>query len=290
MTTVSIIVPIYNTEAYLEKCLDSLIGQTLKDIEIICINDGSTDNSAQILQNYSFRDKRIRVIEQKHLKQGAARNNGFKAASGEYIGYVDSDDWVDLEYFEKLYNAAKKYGADIALAANVRVGRGKSKKRLNITKEEFFINLQDKFDTCKQPTNGCPTNKIYKRSLLEKHNIQYPEGMYCEDKLFTTQAVYFANGIVTVPDVFYYYYRRPDSTVCSQKTNPAILRDKIKSRQDVLKFLREQNADVRDKEFWAVKEVKKFAGITIYLVKESLKTERHYLFGFIPFSEVRRGR
>ena len=137
MPELSVIIPVYNTDKYLEKSLDSLTSQTLKDIEIICVNDGSTDNSLAVLQKYADKDSRIIVINQEHKMQGAARNAGIKIAEGEYIGFVDSDDWVDKDYFEKLYNAVKKYDSDIALATNIRTGHGKTKKRLNITKEEY---------------------------------------------------------------------------------------------------------------------------------------------------------
>ena len=210
MVKVSVIIPIYNTELYIEKCLNSLINQTLNDIEIICVNDGSTDDSMVIVNSYAQKDSRIKVIEQPNLKQGAARNNGMKIATGEYIGFVDSDDWVDLDYFEKLYNAAKKYNVDIALATNVRIGNKKTKKRLDIRKEEVFEGLQEKIDVCHQWKNECPTNKIYRNSMLKTNEISWPEGCYCEDKLYTIKAIYYADGIVTVPNVNYYYYRNPN--------------------------------------------------------------------------------
>ena len=104
---VSVIIPAYNVEKYIAKCLDSLINQSLKDIEIIIIDDGSTDKTPFIIKDYANQDKRIKVIAQTNQKQGAARNRGLEAASGEYIGFVDADDWVDLNYFEKLYETAK---------------------------------------------------------------------------------------------------------------------------------------------------------------------------------------
>ncbi len=277
MIKVSIIVPVYNTEEYLEKCLNSLVNQTLKEIEIICVNDGSTDNSGKILKEYAKQYSNIRVIEQQNLKQGAARNKGVNAAKGEYIGYVDSDDWVDNNYFEKLYNTAKKYDSDIALATNIRIGNGKTKKRLDITTEGIYSSLQNKFDVCKQSKNECPTNKIYRREFLNKHEITWPEGVYCEDKIYTLKAVYYANSVVTVPDVNYYYYRRTNSTVKSKNS-----RDKDFARRQVLDFLKEHNANIRDCEFWAIKSEKKLWGLTLWKIKESLKTEKHYLFGIIP--------
>lgn len=282
MPKVSIIVPFYNTDDYLEKCLNSLINQTLKDIEIILINDGSTDHSLLTAKIFQQKDSRIKIIEQEHKKQGAARNAGMKIAIGEYIGFVDSDDWVDLDYYEKLYNAAKKYDSDIALATNVRIGNGKTKYRLNLTEEKLYTSLQDKCDIQHQPKNPCPTNKIYRRAMLEKNNIQWPEGVYCEDKLFTIQAVYYANGVVTVPNAFYYYYRNPHSTVNSRRK--LLTNDKENAKRAVLDFLKSKNAQLRDCDFWAIKSEKRFLNVPVFKIKESLRTERLYILGLPVFS------
>ncbi len=285
MVKVSIIIPVYNTENYIEKCLNSLVNQTLQDIEIICVNDESTDNSITILNKYAQKDSRIKIINQQHAKQGAARNNGLKNAQGEYIGFVDSDDWVDLDYFEKLYNASKKYDSDLALATNIRTGNGKTKKRILLHKEEFITDLQKKMDICHQWKDGCPTNKLYRKEFLNKYNIRFPEGVSCEDKLFTTQAVYYANGIATVPDIYYYYFRNPKSTVNLSKKSKAKTDDKEIARRDVLNFLKLQNAQIRDKDFWAVKKDYKLFGIIWYRIKESFYTEKHLLFSKIPVFE-----
>jgi len=255
-------------------------------------NDGSTDDTKTVVSLFAEYDNRIKIINQENKKQGAARNLGITFAKGEYIGFVDSDDWIDLDYYEKLYNAAKKYDSDLALATNVRVGNGKTKKRLNIVKEEFITDLQDRMDICHQWKDGCPTNKIYRADLLKKHNILYPEGVYCEDKIFTTKAVFYANGIATVPNLYYYYFRNPDSTVNSKKGKHNKLKrnDRDDARRAVLKFLKENNAQLRDKDFWAIKKDFKFLGMTIYRIKESLNTEKHLLFSVIPIfecSEVR---
>jgi len=287
MAKVSIIVPFYNTEKYIEKCLKSLIGQTLSDIEIICINDGSKDNSVNIVKQYAKDNKRIKLIEQENLKQGAARNNGTKIASGEYIGYVDSDDWVDSDYFEKLYKTAIKYDSDIALATNVRIGNGKTKKRLEIAEEKLAISLQEKFDVCSLAKNPCPTNKIYRASFLKDNNITWPEGCYCEDKLFVTQAVYYANSVVAVPKIQYYYFRNPHSTVNSKskKHLKQLIKDKNNAKLAVLNFLKEKKAEIRDKEFWAITKEVKFLNIPIFAIKESLHTKRILLFSIIPIGE-----
>lgn len=285
MTAVSVIVPVFNTEEYLSKCLNSLTNQTLKDIEIICVNDGSTDNSLKILQEYSVKDERIKIINQENKKQGAARNAGMRIATGEYIGFVDSDDWVDLHYFERLYNTAKKYDSDIALATNVRIGKNKFKLRLNIEWERKYTTLQDKIDVCEQWKNPCPTNKIYRKSFIDKNSIKWPEGVFCEDKLFTIKAVYYANSIVSVPDVYYYYFQNPKSTVntFAKAHRKKFNKDKNDARRDVVWFLKSKHADVRDKDFWYVKSEPKFADlIPLFKLKKSTKTTIGYLFGFIP--------
>ena len=284
MSKLSVIVPVYNTHKYLAKCLDSLINQTLKEIEIICVDDGSTDSSLNILKEYSNKDGRIKVIEQTHQKQGAARNNGIRHAEGEYIGFVDSDDWVDLGFFEKLYETAKKYNSDIAIAANVRIGNGITKKRLNFNEEKLVSDIQERFDICSLAKNPCPTNKIYKAELLKNHNIAWPEDCYCEDRLFVTKAVYYAQSVVCVPDVYYYYFRNPDSTVNSseRKHLKELITDKNNARKSVINFLREQNAPVADKGFHAIKSEYKMFGINFLSVKITLRSKKYYLFGILP--------
>lgn len=287
MKKISVIIPVYNVSLYLRKCLDSIINQTLRDIEVICINDGSTDNSLEILNEYAVKDDRIKIINQENKKQGAARNAGMRIATGEYIGFVDSDDWVDLDFYEKLYNTAKKHNFDIALGTNVRVKKNGNKKRLNITEEKEYTSIQDKFDVNVQWKNPCPTNKIYKRDLFLKHNIQWPEGVYCEDRIFTLKAVYYANGIVTVPNVNYYYFSNPNSTVNFKKGKHNQLKrnDRDDARCSVLKFLKENKAQLRDKDFWAVMKKFKIFGINLYQINESIHTEKHLIFGLIPLFE-----
>lgn len=284
---VSIIVPAYNTEKYIYKCLLSLISQTLKEIEIIIINDGSTDSTPFIIKKFSDADGRIKVITQTNQKQGAARNRGTEIAKGEYIGFVDSDDWVDLNYFERLYRNASNRDSDIALATNVRIGKNKFKPRLNLQTVDKYTELQDKLDVCQQWKNECPTNKIYRKSYLDANNIQWPEGIYCEDKLFTIKAVYFANAVVTVPDVYYYYFDNPKSTVnyYARKHRKKLNNDKNNARRDVINFLKKQNAEVRDKDFWYVdtkSSVYLFGIVPIFTLKKSTKTVKGLLFGLLP--------
>ena len=113
MSKVSVVVPCYNVENYIRQCLDSLVNQTLKDIDIICVNDGSTDNTLSILREYEQKDPRVSVINKNNSGYGNSMNIGFDAASGEYIGIIESDDYADLDMFEKLYNEAKLHSLDV---------------------------------------------------------------------------------------------------------------------------------------------------------------------------------
>ncbi len=146
---ISVVVPVYNSEKYLRQCLDSLTGQTFKDMEIICVNDGSTDDSQEILEEYPH----IIVIHQENLGVSAARNAGMRAACGEYIGFVDSDDWVDSDYFEKLYYAVLENGCDAACASIIRKREITEKYRVRYTAENVFCSLDDMVEACKIP--GC---------------------------------------------------------------------------------------------------------------------------------------
>ena len=115
MVKISVIIPVYNVEKYLKECLDSVINQTLKDIEIICVNDGSTDNSLNILENYAKKDNRIIVISQKNKGLSGARNTGLKYCSGEYVSFIDSDDYVSKDLFELTYNNAISNNSDLVI-------------------------------------------------------------------------------------------------------------------------------------------------------------------------------
>ena len=114
MVKVSVIIPVYNVEPYLKQCMDSVVGQTLKDIEIICVDDGSTDGSLDILKEYATEDSRIQIIEQKNAGAGAARNNGMRHATGKYLSFLDSDDFFEPRMLEKAYDLAEKDQADFS--------------------------------------------------------------------------------------------------------------------------------------------------------------------------------
>ena len=136
---ISIIIPVYNTEEYLEKCLDSVLNQTFKDIEIICINDGSPDNSGQLLKRYSEKDERIIILNQQNTGLSDARNNALNLVNSDYLMYVDSDDWIELDTCEIAYQAVIEEQADIILWSYVREFSNNSLPKKYLSKEQRSI-------------------------------------------------------------------------------------------------------------------------------------------------------
>jgi glycosyltransferase involved in cell wall biosynthesis len=169
----SIIVPVYNAEKFLDKCLESLKNQTIKDIEIILVNDGSTDNSLEICNKYAQNDSRIKVLTQKNSGQSKARNVGIDNSNGEYIAFTDSDDWVDLDYYEKLVESCEKHDAEIACASIIRERKNTRKYRVKYTETLDVTDEQEKIDVARVPNMCYVFNKVYKKSLLERLNLRF---------------------------------------------------------------------------------------------------------------------
>lgn len=212
---VSVIIPVYNSENYIAKCINSLVKQTLKEIEIIIINDGSTDNSAEICNKYALTDSRIKIINKKNEGQGIARNIGINAAQGEFLGFVDSDDIVSADYYEELYKNAKKYDADTACGSFTKLfpngheeiyGLGlylnKKIKILETTDEKKYLIYTNSF-----------CDKIVKRELFIKNDIKFYENGIFEDTPVGLEIALTTNKAVYVPNVCYYYVHQKNSTM-----------------------------------------------------------------------------
>lgn len=167
MPKVSTIVPVYNAEKYISKCLDSLINQTLKDIEIICVDDYSTDNSLAILQDYASKDSRIKIIAFETKQNAAiARNKGLEVATGEFLGFVDSDDYIDLDFYEKLYHKAKETDADIVKAETLIINLDGKQKKSDINEQI----AQNKMNFVSEWWSA-----IYKHSMIKERKVQFPD-------------------------------------------------------------------------------------------------------------------
>ena len=173
MPKISIIIPVYNVEKYLAECLDSLINQTLKDIEILCIDDGSKDNSLEILNEYAAKDDRIKVFAQKNSGPGAARNLGIQHAKGEYLTFVDSDDWLKENAMEVVYNCAIEKNTDMLFFSGINYYDEFYQETVflkNVIVDKELINFENSYRSCL----GLPVStygKLYKTEFLKKNNI-----------------------------------------------------------------------------------------------------------------------
>jgi glycosyltransferase involved in cell wall biosynthesis len=213
---VSVIIPVYNTAPYLRRCLDSVCGQTLRNIEIICVNDGSTDNSLDILREYERNDKGVTVLDfAENRGPGAARNAGIDVARGEYIGFVDSDDYVDADFYEKLYEKAIETGTDVTKALLKLVNENGS--------EDISWNHNDDIRRNKFYFYHHYTTAIFKRTLLKNNNIVFPEGIRnFEDPLFAVRVAMAADRIETVDGLFYNYILRAGSVTRNVMSIPEL--------------------------------------------------------------------
>ena len=223
---VSVIMPIYNQEKFLAKALDSLQKQTLKDTEFICINDGSKDSSLQILQEYAIRDKRIKIIDQKNLGSGTARNNGLKIAAGEYIAFLDADDWLEPEALEILYNKSEKQNCDmVVFNFNKTNESGKILSQYNLHNKlyRFFdIRKDQNFhwrDIKPRVLGGMnPTawNKFYKHDLIKRNKLHFAKCSLAEDNVFVFGATLNAKAIGYADECLYNYVLHDSSATHSK--------------------------------------------------------------------------
>lgn len=211
MPLVSVIVPVYDVEAYLERCIDSILNQTLSDIELVLIDDGSSDRCGEICDRYTEIDKRIKVIHQTNQGLSAARNTGldwvFENSTSEWIGFIDSDDWIHPEYLERLYMSVNSTGTKVAICDQIRTSewlydfQDETKGKELITPEELFIKRTHLVIVA--------WGKIYHRSLWE--NFRYPLGKIREDEFTTWKVIFPLKQIAVVYDKLYVYYQHDNS-------------------------------------------------------------------------------
>ena len=279
---ISVIIPCYNVEKYLEQCLESLLKQTCKNFEIICIDDGSEDFTNGILIAFAHIDKRIKFIAQKNAGPSIARNKGLTIAKGEYISFVDADDWVDENYFENLLNAIERNNCDIAVSTIVRKRKFSQKYRVYYTEEKVYTNLQDKLDVCKVPTCSYIWNKLYKKELIQ--NWFFKEGVYFEDMLWLPEVLKRANGLVTVAGTNYYYRVNPNSIVKLIPSNKK-QNDLYCAQKYIAEFFERNDLYLSKKARTFTKEVKYFLHVPVFRVKEFEGREIYYCLGLKIFSQ-----
>ncbi len=204
---VSVIIPIYNVEQYIEKCLDSVINQTYKDLEIICVNDCSPDNSAQILLEYAQRDTRIKIVNrEKNGGLSAARNTGLDEAKGEYVYFIDSDDWIDLDYIEKMVSAITFSKTDVVVNTNViQEFENKPSKKLVFGDLEIEENAFVDADNAINNIMWASWAQLWDRKFLVKNDLGFLEGHIYEDMHFSPVAYSYMDKIYAIAASAYHY-------------------------------------------------------------------------------------
>ncbi|MDR1207710.1 MAG: glycosyltransferase [Rickettsiales bacterium] len=229
---ISVIVPVYNVAPYISRALDCLLGQTIGTMQIICIDDGSTDGGSEILNAYALGDPRIMLIKfPENRGVSNARNAGLDAAQGDWIGFLDPDDWVDADFYAKLVAAAENAGADMALG-NVEWRRGDESG----TREDLLMRV----DRNKHEFVYCWWAAIYGRRMIMDNEIRFPPGIICgQDFVFLNRAVLAANSVRTVYDTFYHYDMRENSSF-SDALSPEKIDSQIAARRMALEHMNSQ--------------------------------------------------
>lgn len=244
MCKISIIVPIYNVEEYLERCIDSILNQTFKDFEVILINDGSTDNSAIICDTYAKKDNRVKVIHKKNEGAAIARNVGLDACKGQYIGFVDSDDYISPIMYETLLNRIIKENAEIAICRyenfksydDIKFRNSKNffKSFNNIEAlENYFLDYGHK----DRIMHTLIWDKLYKRELFDE--IRFPNVSFAEDGYVVYKLLYKSKKTIFVNDTLYYYFERVGSL--SRTTFSEKYLEIYKDRKEIFDFMYERN-------------------------------------------------
>lgn len=243
MPKVSVIIPVYNAEKYLRECLDSAINQTLKDIEIICVNDGSTDSSPEILRNYAKSDSRMIVLQQKNAGAGAARNNGLFHATGDFIYFLDGDDFCDTSLLEVTVNRALETGADIVVFNHYRYDNASGKRdfRYGLNRNWLPSNsntfcYKDMPDRIFSMINPTPWNKLYRSSFIKASKLQFLEISTTNDITFAAMSAAMATSITYIDKPLIHYRVNLSNSLTSFK------RDKLENVIVAVLNLNEQAA------------------------------------------------
>ena len=236
---ISVIVPVYNVEKYLRKCLDSICGQTYRNLEILCVNDGSTDGSAAILEEYADRDKRIKVFRQKNAGLSAARNTALEVATGEWIAGVDSDDYLESDAFEYALAEADDQTDIITYGVQVTWQDVPDDPRMQ---QYFDIHFKGKHAASVDLISQSPVtfwDKLWRKSLIDRFNCRFPVGLWYEDTYFYYALAPFARKISYRPDKKYHYVRRGGSIMSESTSSNPKLFDRLRIALATLDFYKE---------------------------------------------------
>ncbi|MGB3159726.1 MAG: glycosyltransferase family 2 protein [Carnobacterium sp.] len=276
--TISIIVPVYNVEKYLRQCIESILNQKYQDFELILVNDGSTDLSKEICEEYLKKDRRIKLENKKNGGLSSARNVGLNVAVGEYIGFIDSDDWIHEDMYERLVNHAIDHKSDIVacnLLAMDRNGIFKSFNRLAENQEfnrteammEIYKNKVLTFSSC---------NKIFNKNLFNE--LRFVEGIILEDKDISYKLIDKANRISYIKDSLYYYRYNNKSILRSSFSIKRI--DEFKVQLDMYNYYKENYFNISDLIYYDLFILGLYLYSETYALKVETKNKYKYLIEF----------
>jgi glycosyltransferase involved in cell wall biosynthesis len=208
---ISVIIPVFNVEEYLQRCLNSLVSQTYDNFEVILIDDGSPDNSPKICDDYKKRDCRFQVIHQSNQGLSAARNRGLDIAKGDFVTFIDSDDWVSADYLSELYSLIKNTQADIAIASHQLTTTFPAKEKKTKSAIKSYTQQEALFELIAKQNQPfvISCGKLYRKKLF--NNIRFPIGKYHEDEYTSHHLINEASKISYSNKVLYFYYQRPGS-------------------------------------------------------------------------------
>lgn len=232
--SISVVIPVFNTASYLERCLDSVLGQSHQALEVLAVNDGSTDASGEILAAYGRRDARVRVLEQPNAGLAAARNRGIAEARGEFVAFVDSDDYVDPEMLALLLQQMEAEDADIGICQFEEVDEDGNVLKVSdvpvgLSQDQWFRRILAAADS----SMAC--NKLFRRAVLEDSGVRFPVGLLHEDVPVVVQLIYAARSVAVVPRPLYSWVRR-EGTITSSISTKNVL-DLMAGFQLVADFL-----------------------------------------------------
>lgn len=237
MKKISVVIPVYNVENYLSECLESIISQTYKNLQIILVDDGSTDNSGKICDDYAKKDNRITVIHQANKGAGAAKNAGLDLVKGEYFSIIDSDDYVEHNYYETMILAMEKYNADVVQCLFKNVFKNNyinrnynfpSKNDRWVRSDQFLLELLYDWKY------AIFANKLFKTKLLQ--DIRFPVGRKIDDEFFTYKLICNAKKIVNINNILY-NYRMRRSSVMNDSNNIVLLKDRADSYIERMNYI-----------------------------------------------------
>lgn len=285
---ISVIVPVYKVEKYLKKCIDSILNQTYTNIEIILVNDGTPDNCGQICNDYSKKYSNVIVVHKKNGGSSSARNVGLDIATGDYIGFVDSDDWIEPNMYQRLIENAIKYNAEISVGGlnNIKEYKNKYEQVKSTYNGKIEISCIDKYEGMKNFFLGTwpAWDKIYKKEVHE--DIRFPEGEINEDEAIALKLIDRCEKIVYTNEALYNYLSRPNSITTSKFSEKNL--DWYRNCKNNLKFINKnypqlsKYAQVRfcNSIMWSLRCIvlqnEKFKDSTKLLIKE-LKENKEYI-------------